>query len=88
MTTAERETLPTIGFLTREEPSFFVINLYTWLTDQRAAADLALRVVEVVRSISDIDALATTVANEDDLQAEPARVFLDFPRVDGDQSGP
>ena len=80
--------LPTIGVLPNEEPSFFVINLYTWLTDQRAAADLALRVVEVVRSFSDIDVLATTIATEDELQAEPARVFLDFPRVDGDQPGP
>jgi hypothetical protein len=59
-----------------KEPSCYVINLYTWLTDKQAAMDLAQRVVEIVGAIPEIDDLSTTVSEEDDPTAEPERVFL------------
>lgn len=80
MATATGESLTPIGGVPQQEPSFYVINLYTWLSDQQAAADLAIRVAGLVRSDPDIDDLATTVSIEDDPQTEPAKVFLDFIR--------
>lgn len=80
MSTAIGESLTAIGGVPQQEPPFYVINLYTWLSDQQAAADLAIRIASLVRSYPDIDDLATTISEEGDPQAELAKVFIDFIR--------
>ena len=69
------------------EPSFYVINLYTWLTDRQAAMGLGLRVAEALKSFSDVDALGTTVSEEEDPTAEPVKVFADFVKHRADDEG-
>lgn len=61
-----------------DEPPQYVINLYTWLTDRDAAADLAVKISEHVRTFEHVDRFATTVSVEGDATAEPNRVYADF----------
>jgi hypothetical protein len=64
----------------RNEPSEYVINLYTSLSDPDAAADLAVRVSEAVRGFEHLSHLSTTISVEDDVRAEPVRVYTDLVR--------
>ena len=69
-----------------DDPPQYVINLYTWLSDLDAAADLARKIAEHVRSFQYIDRFATTVSLEGDPAAEPRRVYADLTRPRNDDS--
>lgn len=63
-----------------DEPPQYVINLYTFLSDPEAAADLALKISDHVRTFEHVDRFATTVSVEGDPTAEPHRVYTDLAR--------
>jgi hypothetical protein len=62
------------------EPLTYVINLYTSVSDPEEAAVLAIQTSEAVRNFQGIDHLSTTISIEDDVTAEPERVFVDLVR--------
>lgn len=63
-----------------DEPSQYVINLYTSLSDPAEAAELAIEISERMREVEHVSHLSTTITVEDDPTAEPVRVFTDLVR--------
>lgn len=61
-----------------DEPPEYVINLYTSLSDPAAAAKLAIAVSERLRDFENLSPLSTTITIEDDVTAEPVRVYTDL----------
>jgi hypothetical protein len=71
---------PTAGTGYDEDRPCYVVNIYTWLTDEATAVDLAIRISEIVGPLQEVDECATTIALDDaDPNTEPRPVFVAIP---------